>query len=43
MHKFNIDTWLIEGYPIAYAIDIISDEEATKLAQMAHIKYFQRH
>lgn len=43
MHKFNIDTWLIEGYPIAYAIDIMTDEEATKLAQMTHIKYFQRH
>lgn len=42
MHKFNIDTWLIEGYPIAYAIDIMTDEEAAKIAQTAHIKYFQR-
>lgn len=43
MHKFNIDAWLIEGYPIAYAIDVMTDDQAANIAQMVHIKYFQRH
>ena len=42
MHPFRMDTWLIEGYPVAYAKDVYSDEEAAELAQIVHLKYFQR-
>lgn len=41
MHKFNIDTWLIEGYPLAYSKDIMSDEEAAKVAQLIRLKSFE--
>lgn len=42
MHPFHMDTWLIEGYPVAYATDVYSDEEAAKFAQLVPIKCFQR-
>lgn len=41
MHPFHMDTWLIEGYPVVYAKDVYSDEEAANLAQIAHVKFFQ--
>ncbi len=42
MQKFFIDKWLVEGYPIAYSKDIMSDEEAANIAQMTHIKFIEK-
>lgn len=42
MQKFFIDEWIVKGYPIAYSKDIMSDEEAAKIAQMVHLKFIEK-
>lgn len=42
MQKFFIDEWIVKGYPIAYSRDIMSDEEAAKIAQMVHLKFIEK-
>lgn len=42
MQKFFIDEWIVKGYPIAYSKDIMSDEEAAKIAQELHFKLIEK-
>lgn len=41
MQPFRWEEW--GPYPFPYYCDIMTDDEAAKIAQMVHIKYFQRH
>ena len=41
LQKFNMQGFLDQGFPVAYHLDIYTDEAAAKMAQMAHAKFFQ--
>lgn len=42
LQRFNMGGFLSEGFPIAYHLDIYTDEEAARVAQMAHTKFFEK-
>lgn len=41
MHVFYMDMW-VNDYPIVYSLNINSDEEAAKVAQLVHFKLFEK-
>lgn len=41
LQRFNMQEFLDRGFPVTYHLDIYTDEEAAKMAQMAHAKLFQ--
>ena len=42
LQKFNMQGFLSEGFRVAYHLDIYTDEEAMKMAQMAHFRLFEK-
>jgi len=42
LQNFDMDGFVKKGYPIAYHCNVYTDEEATKMAQVTHIKFFEK-
>lgn len=42
LQRFNMPEFRSQDFPIAYHLDIYTDEEAANIAQMAHAKIFEK-